>query len=404
MFCNQEASLMKTLVRPIVLVSALVIQFTLVGYAQGPASVDELRQQIQRLITINNDPNTDPDVRNINRGFLEQRRKQLVASLQKKLTTLQNYQAKVRDVLTNDEKQVLAQAAHDLESEIAALERTNPTMRELGSPTANLPGPSISAPPETEGSPPEAGSSGGAIGTDGATTSAGRASRRSSADAPQQDFNNWLDNRIKERIKAVAQARIDQRSNVNQTEAPAITDNSTSLVDQSSASDLIGVALNLSGLTGGNNTSDKDKNSAAVTATAYSLYSALRKQEPLDPSFYNKHRDWRRLSFTLGFEKGQTNGQGQATEDTTLAGAKYLIIAGRDAAKHQKELGTVYEYLKAAAVNFALLNKEIRNNLLFGDPELRDKLRIVDDVRFFIQSEINSPTLSDERKATFRDR
>src|SRR5207253_3109308 len=194
--------------------------------------------------------------------------------------TLQNYQAKVRDVLTDDEKQVLAQAAHDLESEIATLERTHLTMRELGSPAANPPGPSISAPPGTDGSPPEGGSSGGVIGIDGAPTSAGRASRLSSADAPQEDFNNWLDNRINERIKAVAQAKIDQRSNVNQTEAPAITDNSTSLVDQSSASDLIGVALNLSGLTGGSNTSDKDKNSAAVTATAYSLYSALRRQEP----------------------------------------------------------------------------------------------------------------------------
>src|SRR5207302_965148 len=237
MVCSQEASFMKTLVRPVVFVSALVIQFTLVAYAQGPPSIDELRQHLQRLATINNDPNTDPEVRNINRGFLEQRRKQLVALLREKLTTLQNYQAKVRDVLTDDEKQVLAQAAHDLESEIAALERTNLTMRELGSPAANPPGPSISAPPGTDGSPPEGGSSGGVIGIDGAPTSAGRASRLSSADAPQEDFNNWLDNRINERIKAVAQAKIDQRSNVNQTEAPAITDNSTSLVDQSSASD-----------------------------------------------------------------------------------------------------------------------------------------------------------------------
>ncbi len=158
------------------------------------------------------------------------------------------------------------------------------------------------------------------------------------------------------------------------------------------------MALNLSALGGGNNTGDKDKNSAAVTATAYSLYSALKGEEPLDPSFYNRHRNWRRLSFTLGFEKGQTDAQGQATEDTTIAGAKYLIIAGRDAAKHQNELGTVYEYLKAAAVNFAQLNREIRNALLFGDPALRDKLRVVEEVRAFVQQQVTSGTLNEARK------
>ena len=416
---------MKTRVRPIVLMLVLVFQFTLVASAQEAPSIPELREQIQRLMTISNDPNMDAEVRSINRRFLDQRRSQLAALLREKLTTLQNYQAKVNDVLTKAEREVLAEAARNFEDEIGVLENANQSTQALGSAVGVRPGTPISASPATGVSLPER-SSDTATSSDATTTSASRVSvadssssatvssaiaptsargavQPTSANAPVEDFNNWLNNRINERIEAAAQARIDQRSNVNQTESPSISDNSTSLVDQSSASDLIGVALNLSGLGGGNNTGDTDKNSAAVTATAYSLYSLLNKQEPLDPSFYNRHRNWRRLSFTLGFEKGQTDTQGQATDDTTIAGAKYLIFSGRDAANHQKELATVYGYLKAAAVNFAQLNKEIRNALLFSDPSLRDKLRVVEEVRAFVQQQTASGTLTDARKKDFQD-
>ena len=415
---------MKIQLRLTVLIGALILQFALVAHGQEPASINELRSQIQRLTEINNDPNTDPEVKKINRTFLEKRRRQLATLLQEKLITLQSYQAKVDDVLSVAEREVLAQAAHDLETELHALDNANPTTQAHGSPVSNPPGDITSnlqangvPVPETSNDSVENSEAAGRatrLAAKPAATSTGTRSADSATPvangapeptvvAPPADFNNWLDNRIKDRIKAVAQARIDQRSNVNQTEAPSISDNSTSLVDQSSASDLIGVALNLSGLGAGTNTSDKDKNSAAVTATAYSLYSALKGEQPLDPSFYNRHRNWRRLSFTLGFEKGQTDAQGQTTEDTTIAGAKYLIIAGRDAAKHQDELNKVYEYLKAAAVNFAQLNKEIRNALLFGDPALRDKLRIVEEANAYANNPVDLEPLSAGRKQALKD-
>ena len=415
--------MMKTRLRPVLLICALVLQFSAGAYAQQPTSINELRLQIQKLTSIANDPKIDPEVKNLNRRFLEERRNRLVALLKERLTTLQSYQAKVSDVLSDPEKQVLAQAAQDFQNEIIALENNNPTTRVFGTTVASRPGSPVSASPvtsadvadstsnpatgsdattsapsgvvETSSSVPDTGSS--------VTTSPNIATTPTSPAAPAvavpqgNDFNNWLNNRIEERIKAVTQARIDQNSNVNQTEAPSISDNSTSLVDQSSSSDLIGVALNLAGLGGGTNNSNADKNSAAVTATAYSLYSAFRGEQPLDPSFYNRHRNWRRLSFTLGFEKNQTNALGQPVEDTTIAGAKFLIIAGRDAARNPKEFTAVYQYLKAAAVSLARLNREIRDAVLFKDPALRNKLRIVEEVRAYANSPAASQALNANR-------
>ena len=419
---------MKTRLKLVLLVSALILQLSVGASAQEPASINELRQQIQKLNSIGIDPKMDPEVRNLNRSFLEERRSKLVAILKERLTTLQSYQAKVSDVLTDAEKQVLAQAALDFQNEIVALENNSSTTRVFATTVASQPGSPVSASPannaavsdsttatssdtpptspssvevETRSSAPDTGPS--------VTTSPNLVATPASVAAPPavpvpqvNDFNNWLNNRIEERIKAVAQARIDQNSNVNQTEAPSISDNSTSLVDQSSSSDLIGVALNLAGLAGGTNNANPDKNSAAVTATAYSLYSAFRGEQPLDPSFYNRHRNWRRLSFTLGFEKNQTDAQGQPTEDTTIAGAKFLIIAGRDAARNPKELSTVYQYLKAAAVNLAQLNKEIRDAVLFKDPALRDKLRIVEEVRAYANSPAAAQALNANRLQTLQ--
>lgn len=386
-------------------ICVLVLQCAVVVSAQTLTPIDQLRGQIQRLTTIANDPNTDPDVRKINQGFLDERRKQLGALLREKMATLQKYQSKVADVLTDAERQALTQSVSDLRNEIAALENGNVTAASgnahATAPTTN----SVTAGAPSTGTASITRPDPVAMGNDisnSPSPNALAATAPAASPAQPDDLNNWLNARIEQRIKAVAQARIDQRSNVNQTETPAISDNSTSLVDQSSASDLVGLGLNLAGLTQDNNSDNNDKTSAAVTATAYSLYSMFRGEQPLDPAFYNRHRNWRRLSFTLGFEKGEANAQGQTTEDTTIAGAKYLIFSGRDASKHQRELSTVYEYLKAAAVNFAQLNKEITNALLFGDPSLRDKLRIREEVQAFVQQQLSSGSLNAQQTQEFQ--
>ena len=55
-----------------------------------------------------------------------------------------------------------------------------------------------------------------------------------------RDFDEWINCRVEQ----IASARINQRGNTQQTESPAVSSNSTSLVDQSSAPDLVGLALN----------------------------------------------------------------------------------------------------------------------------------------------------------------
>lgn len=373
------------------------ISLSQAAYSQQNLSADQLREQIARLTAINNDPATSAEVKVINLGFLEERRKQLLELLRRKVDALHTYQKSVEGILSASEQQTLSKLTSDVETEIKKLGGSVPAETTHLAERAPAGSPSIfpSMPPSGDNT----------SSTSGLTPSLrpGLASITSPASAQGvDDFNNWLSNRIDERIKATAQARIDQRSNVNQTEAPAIGDNSTSLVDQSSASDLIGLALNLSGLANGNNNS-QDKNSAAVTATAYSLYATMNGAEPLDPSFYNRHRNWRRLSFTLGFEKGQTDAKGSQTEDTTIAGAKYLLVSRRDAGhpSHKKELDIVYDNLKAAAVNLAQLNREIKEFLFFGDPTMRDKLRIADDVKFFIEEQIRTTTNAED-KADFQ--
>jgi hypothetical protein len=357
---------------------------------QRSATIEELRDQIQKLVAIDTDPAASTEVRNLNRGFLQQRRKQLVVLLKQRLTSFQSYQATVGGMLTPEETKTLAARIQNTLEEIKRLEPDQPA----GAPSTEI---ASLAPPTgigRETANPDDSSR--------ATVTPAAAPPPSVTTAPQgsDNFNDWLSNRIDARIKSSTQARIDQRSNVNQTEAPALSDSSTSLVDQSSASDLIGVALNLAGLTKSSDDSN-EKTSAAVTATAYSLYSTFRGEEPLDPAFYNSHRDWRRLSFTLGFEKGQTTPASPNANDTTIAGAKYLLIAHRDASYHQKELNTVYENIRAAAVSFAQLNKEVKTFLFFSDPTLRNKLRIADDVRFFMKTQIESSATNPDDKKQF---
>src|SRR5207302_4563399 len=106
-----------------------------------------------------------------------------------------------------------------------------------------------------------------------------------------QNFTDWLNGQIRTAVSA----KVNQRSNTNQTEAPSMSGNTTSLLDQSSAPDLFGVALNLAGLSKGTTSANMggmtgtgsmpDVNSVSVTATAYSLYAALKRVDPLQLIF-----------------------------------------------------------------------------------------------------------------------
>lgn len=169
------------------------------------------------------------------------------------------------------------------------------------------------------------------------------------------DFSDWVNCRV----DAIVKARINQTNNTNQTESPSIAGGSTSLVDQSSASDLVGAALNLAGIKSGSE--DMQNPSFTATASLYSLYAAAVRHDPLDPSFYLSNRNWRRFWFTLGQELSAENGNQRAT----ISGFKILIINGRDASsgRNRERVARVSQALRDAAPNFAAISLSIRNRL-----------------------------------------
>ena len=76
-------------------------------------------------------------------------------------------------------------------------------------------------------------------------------------------------------IDKVATPIVNQRHPANQVEVPSIADNTTSLVDQTSAPDLVGLALNLAGLKS-NSDQAENGNSGTITTSAYALYAAAK--------------------------------------------------------------------------------------------------------------------------------
>ena len=174
--------------------------------------------------------------------------------------------------------------------------------------------------------------------------------------------SNDLNDCINVRVKSVLKAKTDQGNNTKQTETPSTSQNSTSLVDESSASDLIGVGLNLAGLKAASGSDNMaDANSVSVTATAYSLYSALSGVDPLNPTFYNQHRDWRRLSVTLGYDDEKKMPNSDETQRVKIFGAKFLIINKRDPSRPAYKTllqDVVDNYLKPATGSFGtIINK-----------------------------------------------
>jgi len=148
----------------------------------------------------------------------------------------------------------------------------------------------------------------------------------------ETNFKTWLNQVIVElKTKAKedadrARVAVSVRSNTNQDEAPSMSANTSSLVDTSSASDLVGVALNLAGLSGSTQSSNEatDTTTTAATVSAYALYSAVQGADPLDPGRYcAPAAQWARsLSITLGYDDQSSDMDGSSP---IIAGAKVLL-------------------------------------------------------------------------------
>lgn len=151
-----------------------------------------------------------------------------------------------------------------------------------------------------------------------------------------QTFNTWLRVRGDQAMNASRQATVDEASEeaipqngsgvANQVESPSTDQASTSLVDTSSASDFVSLALNLAGISGAEG---EDSTSGSVTATLYSLIAAAKGLPVTDPAFYKQGTRWRRLAFTIGTEESKPE-EHFTDKPSTNVGAKFLILNHRD--------------------------------------------------------------------------
>ena len=178
------------------------------------------------------------------------------------------------------------------------------------------------------------------------------------------------------------------RENTRQTETPSISQNTTSLVDQSSASALIGVALNLSGLSA-QSADMENADSVSVTATAYSLLAAAKGANPLNPGFYNRHANWRKFSVTLGYDE-EKDKSGETNERTKIIGIKYLIINNREPGKHPEQLEIIRTNLVGATGAFGRLYDQIVY-FIISQETVRNTL-LIPEFREFLQEQESSPT------------
>ena len=121
-------------------------------------------------------------------------------------------------------------------------------------------------------------------------------------------------------------------------QSPSTDSRSTSLVDQSSATDFVSAAASLiavapglsqsgSGSTSGS--SQTGTGTGTTTASFYALMAAFNRTSPTDPTFYKDHVFSRRISFTIG-TAASTQATDNTTTPSTVYGAKVLLVNHRE--------------------------------------------------------------------------
>ncbi|MDQ3816418.1 MAG: hypothetical protein M3362_01855 [Acidobacteriota bacterium] len=198
--------------------------------------------------------------------------------------------------------------------------------------------------------------------------------QKAAADAAKKEctapsnISTWLNCKVDE----ISAAKLQQRDPIKLVQVPSIAENTTSLVDTSEAPDVLGIALQLAGLS----TGDKGKEKTtpiSFTTTAYALYAAATQRDPLNPAVYVRHPNLRRFSFSFGQETPEDDNGDKAT----LLGTKVLIINRRDASlpTNRALLRPVSMQLRRANRDFARTTGEVEDYLY---SQLWQKLNLPD--------------------------
>jgi len=170
-------------------------------------------------------------------------------------------------------------------------------------------------------------------------------------------YSLWV-NCVTETVVRVGTLEGNQRHPSKQVELPSIAENTTSLVDQTSAPDLAGLALNFAGLKSQTDSTDSNDNGASgtITTSAYALYAGATGNDPLDPAFYYAHPDLRRFSFTVGRDGGEDD---SSDGSATVLGFKALIVNGREVVKNRRRLDAILQALDDSGPIFPIIRDAI---------------------------------------------
>lgn len=87
-------------------IALLPIQFAVAQQPQAE-TIEQLRAQITQMEAVDRDASISEEVRNLNRQFLDARRRQLQELVDKRIAELRAYQRKMESVLTADEKELI---------------------------------------------------------------------------------------------------------------------------------------------------------------------------------------------------------------------------------------------------------------------------------------------------------
>ena len=109
---KRRAPLLAVICALCMLMNLLVVQ----AQESRNKTIAQLKVEIERLEAIANDPSTSPEVKEINQGFLLERREQLRGLVARRLDALRSYKATVGDSLSQDEHRVLNASIRDLEN------------------------------------------------------------------------------------------------------------------------------------------------------------------------------------------------------------------------------------------------------------------------------------------------
>jgi len=90
--------------------------------ASSGSSINKLREDYERLLAVERNPETPPEVREINQNFLSERRAQLVAALRTRINALRMYQASIAGSLAPDEKRAVEGSIGKLVEELESLQ------------------------------------------------------------------------------------------------------------------------------------------------------------------------------------------------------------------------------------------------------------------------------------------